>query len=357
MPEYWAGSYRVLSLMAGSSTDGVSVALVRLSYSSLQWQYTLLEGDTLPYPPKLREQLLAIPTLSPQELLTLSISYTDWTAQAAHTRFAGKVYDLISWHPHNVFHAPKQGLSWSLGDPERLRVALGKPVVTHFRARDLASGGTGAPLIPNADQHLFSSYETLLNLGGIANLTHLPTSIAYDVCPCNQLLNALARAHDPALAYDPEGSIAQAGKYLPQLAELFRSHPFLHQPHPKALNNTTVQQEFVRPFLNYPARWSDKLHTATQVIAETLIEALQQAKAQRFTLTGGGTHNTFLRNLLIQRTQEIGIRYIAAPPDLIQYREAIGFALLGLLRWLGVPNTFSAWTGARKAHASGTLSL
>lgn len=357
MPEYWGSSYRVLSLMAGSSADGVSIALVRLSRHPKGWAYTLLEGHTLPYPPHLREQLLALPTLSAQELLALSISYTDWTAEAISECFAGRVYDLISWHPHNVLHKPQQGLSWSLGDPERLRVLLGKPVVTHFRARDIASGGTGAPLIPNADQSLFAPYETLLNLGGIANLTHLPTRTAYDVCPCNQLLNALARAYDPALTYDAEGSIAQTGTYVPELAEQFRAHPFLRKSPPKALDNTTVQQDFIGPFLHHPACWKDKLHTATRVTAETLVEALQQAGARRFTLTGGGTRNTFLRNLLIQQAHAIGIFYQAAPPSLIEYREAIGFALLGMLRWLGLPNTYPAWTGACQAHSSGTLSL
>ena len=357
MPESWGGSYRVLSLMAGSSADGVTAALVQLTRRGPHWNYALLTAQNFPYPDSLRQQLLTAATLTAQPLLRLSITYTDWTAQQVRAGFADKIYDILSWHPHNVFHEPEQGLTWSLGDPERLRVLVGKPVVSHLRARDIASGGTGAPLIPNADQALFASYETLLNLGGIANLTHLPTHLAYDVGPCNQLLNALAQAYDPSLLYDPEGHIARSGTYISELAEVYLYHPFLQQRPPKALSNRTVQEEFVKPFLLHPASWADKLHTATRVIAYTLSEALRQSGAQYFTLTGGGTHNTFLRSLLIEHAREGGLTYRAAPPELIEYREAIGFAFLGLLRWLGLPNTHPTWTGARQAHSSGSLSL
>lgn len=288
MPDSWGGKYRVLALMAGSSADGLTAALVHLSRQGSHWSYALLAAQTFPYPQSLRQQLRVAPTLPAQALLRLSITYTDWTAQQVQVGFTGKVYDLLSWHPHNVFHEPAEGLTWSLGDPERLRVLVGKPVVSHFRARDIASGGTGAPLIPNADQELFADYETLLNLGGIANLTHLPTRLAYDVCPCNQLLNALAHAHNPLLLYDPAGSLAAAGQYVPTLAELFENHPFLRQSPPKALSNTVVQTEFVQPFLAHPASVPDKLHTAVHSIVQSLVYALQQAGAKRFTLTGGG---------------------------------------------------------------------
>ena len=357
MPESWGGSYRVLSLMAGSSADGVTAALVQLTRRGPHWSYALLTARNFPYPDSLRQQLLSAATLTAQPLLRLSITYTDWTAQQVQVGFAGRVYDILSWHPHNVFHEAEQGLTWSLGDSERLRVLVGKPVVSHFRARDIASGGTGAPLIPNADQELFASYETLLNLGGIANLTHLPTPLAYDICPCNQLLNALAHAYNPQLLYDPAGSLARAGQYVPALAEIFQSHPFLQLLPPKALSNAVVQEGFVQPFLEHPAPLPDKLHTATRCIVRSLIQALQQVGAKHFTLTGGGTHNSFLHRLLLQKAEEAGLTYISAPLSLVEYREAIGFAFLGLLRWLAERNTHPQWTGARRAHSSGSLSL
>jgi len=350
-------SWRVLSLMAGSSADGVTLALTLLRKGETHWSYTLLEGTTIPYPPTLEEALRGAFTLPAQELLQLSIAYTDWTAEVVRQWRLQRVADLLVWHPHTLYHDPPRGLTWSLGDGERLRVRTGLPVVHHLRARDIASGGTGAPLIPTADAALFWKYSTLLNLGGIANLTHLPTHLAYDVTPCNQLLNALARSADPALAYDPEGRLARQGRFIPALADLFRSHPFFARRPPRALDNLTVQHDFIQPFLAYPASPEDKLHTATHLIAEKLASSLREAGAQHFTLTGGGTYNTYLVETLLAKLHPFSVTYLPAPPELIHYREAIGFGFLGLLRWLHQPNTHKTWTGAAASHSSGYLSL
>ncbi len=351
------GSWRVLSAMAGSSADGLSTALVTLYRTPQGWRYQLHVAHTTPYPSDLREALKTAPHLSPKTLLRTSIAYTDWTGDIIRTLYSQSVYDLVVWHPHVIFHEPLHGLTWSLGDAERLRVQIGKPVITHLRARDIASGGTGAPLIPNADEKLFAAYETLLNLGGIANLTHLPKSLGFDIAPCNQLLDALATQADPSLRYDPEGRLARQGKLIPALLGLFERHPFFAQPPPKALDNETVQKDFVQPFLAYEASPIDKIHTATHLIANQLNRALCDVGARFFTCTGGGTHNVFLIELLQAKAAALGITYKKAPPDLVEYREAIGFALLGLLRYLGEDNTHGKWTGACCAHSSGLASL
>ncbi|MCX7606341.1 MAG: anhydro-N-acetylmuramic acid kinase [Bacteroidia bacterium] len=343
--------------MAGSSADGITLGLIRFCYLSDRWHYELLEGSTIPYPNSLREVLLKARDLSAADILELSISYTDWTAQKVRETFFHKAYDIVAWHPHTVFHRPDKGLTWSLGDAERLRVQVGHPVVTHFRARDIAAGGVGAPLIPFPDALLFSSYEALINLGGIANLTYLPRPTGYDICPCNQLLDALAQQADPNLLYDPEGTLAQTGDLIPSLASYFESQPFLHLPPPKALDNQSAQQHFIQPFLSYHAHPKDKLHTAVHVIASTLIKELKRVQARSFTLTGGGTYNTFLVATLQEKAKEEDIQYKPAPSTLVAYREVIGFGLIGLLRWLGLPNTSKMWTGARSGHSSGTLSL
>ncbi|MCS6789893.1 MAG: anhydro-N-acetylmuramic acid kinase [Bacteroidia bacterium] len=347
-------SYRVLGLMAGSSADGVSAALVRF-WKSSSWQYELLEAHTFPYPEMLQKELLGALTLPQQETLRLSTYYTDWTAELIQAHFGTRYYDLISWHPHNLYHEPEIGLTWSLGDGERLRVQVSAPVVYHFRARDIASGGKGAPLIPIADGLLFSSYETLINLGGIANLTHLPSFTAYDITPCNQVLNALARQAGSTTGYDPQGSLAAQGKVLPALLEQLQQHPFFTLSPPKALSNRTVREAFLQPLLSYDAFPCDKLRTAVELITWALERALRTVAARRFTLTGGGTYNTFLIQRLQERIPEL--TYHPAPPELIEYREAIGFALLGLLRWLREDNILPFWTGAHRAHSSGLISL
>ncbi|MEN3040211.1 MAG: anhydro-N-acetylmuramic acid kinase [Bacteroidia bacterium] len=351
------GSWRVLSLMAGSSADGLTAALISYQYRHAEWIYALLEAETFAYPDAMRSSLRQSAGLSGRALLHLSVEYTDWTARMISRRFTKAVYDVIVWHGHTVFHEPAIGLTWSVGDAERLRVLAGKPVVAHLRARDIATGGTGAPLIPNADALLFSSYETLINLGGIANITHLPSRSGYDISPCNQLLDALAFQANPEYQYDPAGSLARVGEVVPELLEVFERHPFFQIPAPKSLDNETVYCDFILPFIHHPADPKDKLHTAVIGIVRQITEALKRVSAQTFTCTGGGTWNRFLIEQLSTEASKVGASYFEAPPELISYREAIGFGLLGLLRFLGLDNTAGAWTGASRNHSSGTLSL
>ncbi|MCS6894723.1 MAG: anhydro-N-acetylmuramic acid kinase [Bacteroidia bacterium] len=351
------GSWRVLSLMAGSSADGVTAILVSYRRGASGWVYTLLEAETFAYPQNMRFLLRQSASASGKELLRLSVQYTDWTAQTVNRHFAQFAYELIVWHGHTVFHEPEKGLTWGLGDTERLRVLSGKPVVAHMRARDVASGGTGAPLIPNADLLLFSEYETLINLGGIANITHLPSRSGYDISPCNQLLDALATQANPDCSYDPEGRLAREGIFIPELIEQFERHAFFRAPSPKALDNETVQRDFVAPFLRHSAPPKDKLHTAVIAIVRQIVKALVGTSARTYTCTGGGAKNAFLMEHLRTAADKIGVSYVEAPSALVDYREAIGFGLLGLLRFLGLDNTAGEWTGASRHHSSGSLSL
>ncbi len=347
-------AFRVVGLMAGSSHDGVDVVLVRFWTTRERWRYEVLFAETIPYPSALEGPLRQSLHLSGEELLRLSIVYTDWTAQTLLENLRGAVYDLVSWHGPTVFHQPKQGLTWGLGDPERLRVLVGKPVVTHFRAREMALGGQGAPLIPHADTFLWPEYETLLNLGGIANITHHPARMAFDITPCNQLLNALARQLNPPLPYDPQGHFARQGKRLPELEEIFFAAPIFQTPKPIAITNEVVMGQFLGPFLAHPASAEDKLHTAVHAIAAKISQTLRTLGCQRVYLTGGGAHNTYLVEMLRALSP---CPCLLAPKTLIDFREAIGFAFLGLRRYWGEDNLFSVWTQSRQSLSAGLMSL
>ena len=346
-------AFRVIGLMAGSSHDGVDVVLVRFWTSQGKWRYEVLFAETIPYPPALEERLHQSLHLSGEDLLRLSIAYTDWTAQVILENLRGQVYDLISWHGPTVFHQPGEGLTWSLGDPERLRTLVGRPVVTHFRAREIALGGQGAPLIPHADAFLWPEYETLLNLGGIANITHHPGYVAFDVSPCNQLLNALARQLNPPLPYDPQGRFARQGKLIPALYEAFFSAPIFQTSRPTAITNEAVQEQFLGLFLSYPAAVEDKLHTALHAIAGRIGQTIQALGCQRVYLTGGGAHNSYL----VEALQALSRCECLLPPKvLIDFREAIGFAFLGLRRYWNEDNLHKPWTQARQSLSAGVVS-
>jgi len=347
-------SFRVVGLMAGSSQDGVDIALVRFWQLEERWHYEVLTAETVPYPPALEAALHQLPELSGAALLRLGVAYTDWTAAVLRERLRCQVYDLISWHGPTVYHQPAQGLTWGLGDSERLRVLAGKPVIMHFRARDVAHGGQGAPLIPHADVRLWPEYQTLLNLGGIANITHLPLCVAFDVTPCNQLLNALARQLDPPHRYDPEGTFARRGRLISSLLEAFLAAPIFQSSPPLAITNEIVRVQFITPFLTHPAPVPDKLHTAVQAIAMKLRETFHRLGCEKVYLTGGGAWNAYL----VEAIQHYApCPCFFAPKTLIDFREAIGFAFLGLLSYLGEDNLLSGWTPARRSQRAGLLSL
>ena len=347
-------SFRVVGLMAGSSQDGVDMALVRFWRPGERWQYEVLTAETIPYPHELEVALHRLLELSGEVLLRLGVAYTDWTAAVLRERLRGQVYDLISWHGPTAFHQPAQGLTWGLGDSERLRALVGKPVIMHFRARDIAYGGQGAPLIPHADAHLWPEYETLLNLGGIANITHLPTWAAFDISPCNQLLNALARQFDPSHRYDPDGTFAKQGQIIPSLLETFLTAPIFQVSPSPAITNEIVRTQFLTPFLTHPAPAQDKLHTAVQAIAMKLSETFRRLRCEKVYLTGGGARNTYLVKTIQAHSP---CPCFLAPDVLIDFREAIGFAFLGLLGYLGEDNLLSGWTLARRSQRAGLLSL
>ena len=347
-------SFRVVGLMAGSSHDGVDVALVRFWCPGERWQYEVLTAETVPYPPALEAALHQLLGLSGEALLRLGVAYTDWTAAVLRERLRGQVYDLISWHGPTVYHQPAQGLTWGLGDSERLRVLVGKPVIMHFRARDIAYGGQGAPLIPHADARLWPEYETLLNLGGIANITHLPTCMAFDVTPCNQLLNALARQLDPPHRHDPDGTFARQGQLIPSLLETFFAAPIFRVSPSPAITNEIVRAQFLTPFLTHPAPAQDKLHTTVQAIAMKLGETFRRLQCEKVYLTGGGARNSYLFETIQAHSP---CPCFLAPDGLIDFREAIGFAFLGLLGYLGEDNLLSGWTSTRRSQRAGLLSL
>ena len=356
-PDGW----HVLGLMSGTSVDGLDVASVRIfgGTGGTPWRCDLLDVVTLPYPSELHEALWQAMKLGAEDLARLDKRWAEWSAEVVQHWMSSRavpVPDLISSHGHTVFHRPNEGWTLQIGCGATLHAALGVPVVTDLRRLDVALGGQGAPLVPLADQELFGEWDVALNLGGFANLSLEQTGfgrVAWDLGPANLLLNRIANAR--GLDMDRDGELARLGSILPALLASWKALPYHIQPPPKSLGREWLECE-VWP-LAEKALTTETLEDvlATAVAYASWAVARDVPNGARVLVTGGGAFNPSLMDGL--RAESAGREITWHVPDakLVNGKEALVFAWLGLLRWLEFPNALPSVTGARTASAGGAL--
>lgn len=345
---HFEGTFRVAGLMSGTSLDGLDVAICEFSGDG---SWALEAFETVDFPAELRAELEEMPQALTADWFRVGRGFALFAADAVQQVFEGRL-DLVVSSGQTIHHQPHASWTAQLDSPAHLHAALGGiPVVADLRALDVALGGQGAPLVPLADRDLFPAYEACLNLGGFANISFTSKEgnrIAFDIVPCNLLLNDLARQHF-GLSLDRDGAIARNGEPDADLLNDLLANPFHAADPPKSLGREWLEAE-VRPlFACSSLSPADLLATATEYIATTISHAI----AGRSTLaTGGGARNTFL----IERIAAAG-GLVEFPADerLIDAKEAVAFGWLGLLRALNLPNTLPSATGAREASSSGAL--
>jgi anhydro-N-acetylmuramic acid kinase len=276
--------------------------------------------------------------------------------------------DFVSSHGHTIFHQPQEHLTLQLGDGAYLAAAAGVPVICDFRTLDIALGGQGAPLVPIGDRLLFPDYEYCLNLGGIANVSFEDQGrrVAFDTCACNMLLNTLA--NELGQAYDTGGQTARQGTLHEQTLTELNQATFFAATYPKSLGKEWVDANSLRTLQGAPVSVADKLHTASHHIAQQIARAIQSvggspalqekqrvpAAYQRVLLTGGGAFNAYLVELI---RHYLGPAYevVVPEPELVNFKEALIFAFLGVLRWRQEVNCLSSATGASRDNVGGAI--
>ncbi len=344
-------SFTVLGLMSGTSLDGLDLALVRFYRERKRIRYEIVHCEAYHYSREMVERLDKLIHLDKSTIRAFERDYTEVLIYAIRDFLQQKNIrpDIIASHGHTVFHQPEAGITLQIGDGKRMAQELHIPVVYDFRTQDVALGGQGAPLVPIGDELLFGTYDYCLNLGGIANISYSKASVrkAYDVSPCNLVLNFLSKKQ--GLAYDKGGTLAASGYLIPELLKRWDDLDYYRMPAPKSLGREWVEMHFYNPdYIAY--RNEDVLRTAVEHIAR-MIGASLKGKG-RVLVTGGGAWNHFL----IRRIQANTQTQIILPEDtLIAYKEALIFALLGYLRWHQLPNVLSSVTGASHNHCSGRI--
>jgi anhydro-N-acetylmuramic acid kinase len=350
--------YNIVGIMSGTSMDGLDIAHVTLEeLAEGKWGYTINAAETVAYSETWRLRLSKLRHQNSLIFYKTDRYYGQWIGENVKA-FLDKnslEADLIASHGHTVFHQPENNLSVQIGDGNSIYAYTGIPTITNFRALDVILGGEGAPLVGIADHMMFGEFDMCLNLGGFANISANISGerVAYDVCPCNIVLNRIAREFDKS--YDENGEIAEKGNIdYDLLGELNAVEYYDYEP-PKSLGREWISTNFWYYVRNSVAKKEDKMKTLVDHIAQQIgnnIDDLSSgdASGKRVLVTGGGAFNNTLISHLKSHTEA----EIVVPDDnLVNYKESAAFALLGLLRVKNKENVLALSTGAKSNSISG----
>jgi anhydro-N-acetylmuramic acid kinase len=345
-----------MGVMSGSSLDGLDLAYCHLHNSQQGWLYEIRHATTRSYPKSLGNSLASIATLSAEELLDLDIRLGRFTGQAVRDfiqeKQIGEV-DYIASHGHTAYHNPNRGYSFQIGHGAAIAAAADVPVICDFRSLDVALGGQGAPLVPIGDELLFSEYDYCLNLGGYSNISwrHQGKRLAMDVCPVNKAINLMARETGEEM--DRDGKIAREGRVHEPLLKRLNALEYYRMPPPKSLADAWFNKEFMKTICSSePLSLNDRMRTVYEHIATQIAQSTPRLGGGRILATGGGAHNRFLMECIAQKNKN---QLVLPDSRLIDYKEALVFALMGALRSAGLVNCLSSATGAREDSCGGII--
>lgn len=351
-------SYTVIGLMSGTSGDGLDLALTRFTKST-DWSYEILAADTVSFPTELQGDLKNSHLLSAVDLSLLDVSFGKWMGNQVNTFITKNQIkpDAICSHGHTVFHQPAKGLTLQIGNGWALHCQTGLKVINDFRMLDVQFGGQGAPLVPIGDQLLFSDQDFCINLGGIANISmdHQSQRIAFDTCPFNLLLNN--QAEKLGKNYDDQGKWAREGSCDEALLARLNELPYYQHTSAKSLGREDLERDFHPLIKNSGLEPKSILATLVRHFAFQIgkvIRAYSSSQIPKVLLTGGGAYHTFF---IEQLTRELDgkISIYPAENQLIDFKEALVFGFLGVLRLRGENNCLRSVTGASQDSCGGII--
>ena len=348
--------YRVIGLMSGTSIDGLDIAFCRFKLIDGKWEFTIINAETISYSDKWLLDLNTARDLVDNNLRILDIKYGVYLAESTLSfikKYKLTGIDFVASHGHTVHHKPDEGITVQIGDGKSFSEKLSIPVINDFRTQDVNLGGQGAPLVPIGDELLFGENDACLNLGGFANISFSRNNVrhAFDICPANLVMNYVTRKI--GLAYDRDGELAQSGSIDLGLLNLFNTIPYYEKKYPKSLGIEWVEKEFY-PLIEKTLRLENLLRTMVAHIVFQISKVIKENKISSVLVTGGGAFNSFLISELKRGS---GAKIILPDSNIIDYKEALVFAFLGVLKIRNENNVLNSVTGATRDHCSGVISL
>jgi anhydro-N-acetylmuramic acid kinase len=348
-------SYSVIGVMSGTSLDGVDLAHIKFRLEKDNWAFEIFESDTIGYSQNWIKRLKSAVDYSEIEIEQLNQEYTQLLATIISSfieKHSINNLDTVCSHGHTILHQPDKGLTLQIGNLPEIATLTNQTVVCDFRVQDVQLGGQGAPLVPIGDQILFSEFDYCMNLGGFSNISFEEKGIriAFDISPVNTVLNYYA--NQLGLDYDDKGAISRTGKVNEDLLRKLNDLDFYHLKHPKSLGFEFVKQIVLPLIESFKISVEDKLRTFVEHVAIQTSLALPNKKGA-ILVTGGGAYNEFLMERIQFYLSEIKI--IIPEAKILEFKEALIFALLGVLKLRDEINVLSSVTGAKENHSSGVV--
>lgn len=370
---------RVMGMISGTSHDAIELAVADLELRDDEVHADLVASVSEEFPAQLRAEVVA--ALPPREVSMEAVCRLDTLLGQAFAAAAGSVaqahgpIDLVVSHGQTLFHWVEGAVArgtLQLGEPAWIAERVGAPVVSGLRARDIAVGGQGAPLVSTLDVLLLArdgscaaeeasaGRRAALNLGGIANLTVVGSDapVAFDVGPANALLDAAVVALTAGeQTYDAGGAWAARGQVDEPLLARLLEEPYYALSAPKSTGKELFSGDYLGGLgvraNDYSAE--DLLATLTALTARTVVTAARRHGVCHVVMAGGGTRNRTLVEGLRAGAPEIVFEDIDVLGIPSTAKEAYAFALLGFLTWHGLPGTVASCTGGSRGTVLGSL--
>ncbi len=350
--------YKVIGLMSGTSLDGLDLVYCKIKCGKKSKKFEILSATTKKYSANWKRKLSSAHTLTAAQLFSLDHLYGQYVGRAILDFIKDnkiKDVDFIASHGHTVFHQPGNGFTYQIGNGQTIHEVSGLPVVSDFRSLDVIRGGEGAPLVPIGDQYFFSEYDVCLNLGGIANLSmeRKGKRVAFDFCFANMGLNYLAAK--AGKEFDKEGALASVGVVneimLKRLEAVYRP---LRKKRP-SLGREGFEKSIKSILNNAAIPLSNRMRTFCESIAIETVNAIPAKKSKtKLLVTGGGAFNSFLIQKIKERLKN-KVEVVIPRKQVIEFKEAVVFALLGVLRVRSEVNCLKSVTGAKSDSSGGVM--
>lgn len=345
-------SKNIIGVMSGTSLDGLDIALCNFSFGK-KWSFKIIKAVTFPYPTEWKNRLERAPDASGLELTILNKEYGNYIGVLINDFLKNEKehVDIIASHGHTVFHQPDKRFTLQIGDGLEIATTTGITTISDFRSLDIALGGQGAPLVPIGDMLLFSEYDYCINIGGFANISfdNKDKRLAYDICPANIILNQIAKQLN--FEYDKNGELGKAGKINNELLNKLNSIKYYTLSHPKSLGKEWLDSIFIPVIENTSISLQDKLRTIYEHISFQINQSIKNSNS-KVLITGGGAFNQFLIDLIKQKSSN---KIIIPNKQIIEYKEALIFAFLGLLKYQDNINCLATVTGASRNSSCGVV--
>lgn len=366
-----------IGVMSGTSLDGVDVCLLEIK-KLFTLKFKKLAFTYLPYEPEFKKRLLDISTntnITIQKICSMNVEISKKYIKAIQKLLESNNIDInkisfIAIHGQTVWHNPDmlgdfESSTLQLGDPSFIAYFFNCKVVSNFRMMDMASGGSGAPLVPFANYLLFSSKKeniALQNIGGISNVTFLkkkgkPTDIiAFDTGVGNMLIDsAMKRLFGKG--FDDCGKIAKKGKIITSVLRDLMKDDYLFKPYPKSTGRERYNEDYLSEIILKikGANGSDEdvITTLAAYTVDSIIYEYKRflPKVDRMILSGGGAFNEYMVDRLKHELPCI----VEVRNDLIESLEAFSFGILGYCTLKHIPSNVPSVTGASKRVVLGNI--